>query len=267
MGGGDYWVKGYRELVSRMRHITVPKNIPITTENAAEPYMDFVDGFLTWGDIREGEVPALAAVYSGYTIYFSSLVDRKTDVNSFFMRQARDMLWGSQPGWTREYILEEEFREHAKLLNMLCLYRLALKRFLIYGELMDEIRPLNEIPTIQGHWYSRRTKRFLTLDWPGVMGVVWKAPDDSLLALMANYSSEPQQFEYKLSLTKYAGVTDSTTPWTVFSVTPSGRTPLEHVTGDWIKREELLPPRGIRAIVIQPTNKTMPSERYPQKNR
>ncbi|MBC7238461.1 MAG: hypothetical protein H5T69_21680, partial [Chloroflexi bacterium] len=91
LGGGGYWVSGYRELLGRVKEKVAGK-VAITTENNTECYMDGVDAFLIWNPRYPSEIPMMTAVYSGYTIYFSSPTHGYSDTISFRMLQGRDFI-------------------------------------------------------------------------------------------------------------------------------------------------------------------------------
>ncbi|MBC7329601.1 hypothetical protein H5T88_04500 [bacterium] len=194
LGGGGYWVSGYRELLRRVKEKCAGK-VVITTENNAEPYMDGVDAFLIWNPRHPNEIPMMTAVYSGYTIYFSSPTHGFSDKLSFAMVQGRDFIWGCQLGWMGFELLSPEHIDKAKFLKMLGKYRMASLKYIIYGELLGEIKPLNEVPMVEGKWFMWGGGT-LTAQLPSVMGTYWKGSDGTVGALIVNVSDKERVFSF-----------------------------------------------------------------------
>ena len=94
----------------------------LTSEAAAEPYMDSFDAFLTWFGHRPEDVPLLPAIYSGYALYFLygellgevipvgevPLVDIKWDrdkVGEFKVPAVFGTVWRNRGGERRAFIV------------------------------------------------------------------------------------------------------------------------------------------------------------------
>jgi hypothetical protein len=84
-------------MLTPIRRSAVACGAMLATENTAEPYMDNIDAYLTWTPDRADDVPALPAVYSGYTTWIGSPQDADVSFESFQAAQVRDVLWGVQP--------------------------------------------------------------------------------------------------------------------------------------------------------------------------
>jgi len=249
VGGGTHWVDGYREMLNRVKAQGVENNVAFTTENTAEPYMDNIEGFLTWSERDENDIPLLPVIYSGYTIYYSSPQDPQDALDSFVAAQARDFLWGCQLGWNGTWMLEEQHRDKTQYLGKLCQYRLAAKDYLIYGELLDEIRPIDPVPTSTSTWY-RRARHTATL--PAVMGTLWRARDGSLGMAIANLSNEPRRFAYRIDPRQWTVPDTRTAGWALSRLTPQGSTPWRIAEGDSVQQDEILSPREVRLITLRP---------------
>ncbi len=249
LGGGRHWVDGYRKMLDRVKAQGVASNVAFTTENTAEPYMDNIDGFLAWSPRYERDVPLLPAVYSGYTIYFTSPQDSKDDLDSFVMAQGRDFLWGCQLGWNGTWILEDRHRAKAEFLGQLCQYRLAAREFLIYGQLLDEVRPTRPVPHRTAVWY-RRTRHTATL--PAVMGTLWRAGDGSLAVFMVNCDSEPHEFTYTIDTKRWAPNDNRPNGWLCSRLTAEGPSPWKVAGTDQVERSEILAGHEVRAVVLRP---------------
>ena len=252
LGGGRHWVDGYRKMLDRVKAQGVANNVAFTTENTAEPYMDNIDGFLAWSPRYEHDVPLLPAVYSGYTIYFTSPQAAQDDLDAFVMAQGRDFLWGCQLGWNGTWILEEKHRAKARFMGRLAQYRLAAKQFFVCGQLLDEVRPTQPLPSLTSVWH-RRKPHGATL--PAVMGTLWRAHDGSLGIFMVNYDSGPQRLTYTIDPQRWLREADGSKGWTFSLLTPEGATPWQVAGPGVVERTELLAGREVRAVVVRPSDR------------
>jgi hypothetical protein len=250
LGGGNYWVAGFRKILEKLRTKTVPRKIPITVESFGEAYIDCVDGFLMWCSRYQEDVPVLPAVYSGQTIFFSSRCQPSDTLESFRASMGRDFLWGSQIGWIDEWIILPEYRAHFDLLVKMTQLRLAVKEFLVKGELVDELRPLNRIADFTSVWQYRERHE---VTMPSVQGTLWRSPDGELLAAVANLTDKPQFFSYDVDCAEF--LPKKGEKWEVCRRTENGEVPLAFVDGKKVHREECLGAGEVRLIVIRPARR------------
>jgi hypothetical protein len=216
VGGGHHWVDGYRTMLTPIKEFCIKRGVSLTTENTAEPYMDNIDAYLTWNPRYEPDIPLLPAIYSGYTIYFSSPEAREDSLEAFCAAQGRDFLWGCQLGWNDGWILEKSHREKQKFQYELCKYRAAARDFFLYGQLLDDIRFENEVPYMR-HTWNRSSAHCVNL--PVVMGTTWQAQDGRNALFLVNVSDKVQKIRFDLS--KQSQLKDRRT-WTLQQLTPDG---------------------------------------------
>ena len=143
LGGGGFWYSGYQDMLQRVYAIANRRNAIITTEWTAECYMNVIDAFLTWKKPEDNEIPMMPAVYSGYTTYFASPSWLEHGDRAFVMNQGRVFAWGCQNGWMGLDLFEPEHSEKLAYLKKIGEYRLAARKFLQYGELVDIVRPVH----------------------------------------------------------------------------------------------------------------------------
>ncbi len=203
LGGGRYWTDAYRELMAPIRARAARNdNVVLTTECDAEPYIDSFDAFLAWFVRTPYDVPMLPAVYSGYTVYFSSPQDAKDSLDAYCAMQGRDFLWGCQLGWNSGWPFNSKHKEHLAFTLRLCRERLAHKDFFVYGELLGELplggsqlvatatggtRSCASVPTLEGTWNRKPACHFRL---PAAMGTLWRARDGRRLACLVNVSGK-----------------------------------------------------------------------------
>jgi len=179
-------VDGYRKMLTPIKEwcVSQGRQISLTTENDAEPYMDNIDGFLTWTPRDENEIPMTTAVYSGYTLYFASNRALAFGEESYCLCQARDFVWGTQLGWEGAEILQPEHAAKLRYLARLARLRSLAADYLVYGELLEVLRPQNDVPDITGKWNGWRGDRPVKLK--AVQAALWRARDGSIAVLLAN---------------------------------------------------------------------------------
>jgi len=201
IGGGSHWVDGYRAMLEPIKRIAHSdgRDVILTTENNAEPYMDNVDAFLVWNPRFDNEIPMVSAVYSGYTIYFSSPCAVSDELRAFCGSQGRDWLWGCQLGWMGFELLAPANRAKAEYLRDLAKQRLAAAKFMVFGELLGEVKPLNELPTIEMTWkrgWGKKGAHKAVL--PAAMATLWRAGDGQLAVAMTNWDDAEHLFRYRI---------------------------------------------------------------------
>ena len=245
LGGGRYWTDGYRAMLTPIKGEAERLGVALTTENTAEPYMDTVDAYLAWNPRYQEDVPLLPAVYSGYTIYFTSPQASQDTLDAFCAAQARDFLWGCQLGWNDPWILQEKHREKQQFQLALCRYRLAAKDFMVYGQLVDEVWPLNSVPEVNHLWHRSQPH---AARLPVVMGTVWRDDRGRLAVFVVNTGGEPQAFDFRMEPQRWL---KSRGPWRLSSLTPGGETPVA-LTKDQRVCLGDLQPREIRVFILTP---------------
>lgn len=250
LGGGRHWVDGYRVLLNRVKAEAAAHGVGLTTENTAEPYMDNIDAYLAWNPRYDTDVPLLPAVYSGYTIYFTSPQDARDDLDAFVLAQGRDFLWGCQLGWNGAWLLGPEHKEKLDFELELCRLRLAAKEFMVFGELLGEVRPLNPLPVCTTVW-NRSNPHPASL--PTVQGTLWRTRDGRLAAFLVNYGARPAAISYDVRPADW--LSDSATGWLVQRLTPQGSSPWQEVAVPVVHREDVLAAREVRALVFSAPGK------------
>jgi hypothetical protein len=195
IGGGSWWVEGYRKMLSKLRTIKDKNGNPIsiTVEFAAEPYMDMADSFLVWMQREPNDLPMLPMVYSGYTLYFGSNCYFAED-KAWKIVQARCMLWGIQPGWMPpEYILDSKQASRKEYFKKVIAVREKAKEYLVYGELVNVF---NSNDKFNLKWNGK------DVSYPAIQASVWVLKN-KIAILAANYSDESSSFKMNLPVESY----------------------------------------------------------------
>ena len=195
LGGGDFWTKGYRELMKPICEDAAKRGRALTSESAAEPYMDSFDAFLTWWGNNPNDVPLLPAIYSGYALYFGCSQSKSDSLDSYCALNARFFLWGVQLGWTT--ILFGKGREkEVEFTRKLCRVRLDNLDYFLYGELIGEVKPVGEVPMVDVKWDRDKVGGFKV---PAVSGTVWRDGRGDRRAFIVNISGDEQRLAVRFS--------------------------------------------------------------------
>lgn len=190
LGGGSHWVDGYRRLLTPIKARV--KGTVLTTENTADPYMDTIDAYLTWTANKDDEVPALPAVYSGYTAWFASAGAPEDTPAAFRTYVLRDTLWGCQPGWMGNWILDDAHRKQFDTLVACGQLRRKYREFLSEGHLVGEVKNELRNPPFTVTWHCRERVQDATLR--SVTALVWENPKGERAVFVANLSDTRRSF-------------------------------------------------------------------------
>lgn len=252
LGGGGWWVDGYRKMLKKVQNVahSTGGDMVITTECAAEPFMDGVDAFLTWIKPDDREIPMMTAVYSGYSIYFASPAWFEHGDRAWIMAQGRAFLWGYQNGWMGLELFNPEHAKKAAFLKKVGQYCVAAKKFLAFGELVDLVEPTKPVQSITERWPDHgNNPRDATL--ASVQGSVWKAEDGTLGIFLVNYLEKDNKIEFAIDPTKYGVGTDAA-GFSITNIVPEASHSPEAAPPGTIKRTETLGPWEIRVLQIRP---------------
>ena len=249
LGGGTHWVDGYRTMLNRIKADVSKAGCILSTENCAEPYMDNIDVFLTWSLRRQEGVPLLPAIYSGYTLYYASPQVPKDTLDAFAMMQGRDFTFGCQLGWNRQWLLDKEQRPKFDFMLTASKLRVAAKKFMVFGQLVDEVRPLKKVPPITITWNRRRP---YTLTLPSAQGTIWRSrTGDEMAVAMFNGCGEKRELNYSIEPGKW--LSKKSENWIIKRLkTTGGAISDAKVQGSKIIRKEILAPYEVRIITISP---------------
>ncbi len=177
LGGGTWWTEGYREIFRRARESLAAKGVAIATEGTAECFIDLCDGQLVATAATGEDVPFLPAVYSGYTIYFGTRQSAREDFDSTFAIMAREFVWGVANCWGDDWYPNRwgTVKETAEAAGAFARMRERAKDFLVYGTLVDDLRPLNELPdkVVSREIYSGSNRTVTEFRFKSVIGAWW----------------------------------------------------------------------------------------------
>ena len=197
-GGGTWWRDHYVKLLNRQRS-RFP-GVPLTTEGTGEVWLDVIDGFLLAVPPPADVVPFYAAVYSDYATYFGSPLNSRAELASFRALEARQFIWGVQPGWMFSWQLFGQGKKaYGEWMRVLGEARVRAKDVFAYGEFLGELTtdgvpvrhyawPKNENPRCEGVFES---------DLPSVLGSWWRRSDDSITLVLVNHTEDDVAVQFR----------------------------------------------------------------------
>lgn len=247
LGGGHWWVDGYREMLRKVHASAHEKgrDMFITSETNAEYHISDLDAFLQLPTDGRS-INMLGAVYSGYTIYFGTPASLNGNtVRGWNMFQGRSFLWGVQNGRMGPDLLSPQHAEKAAFLKNIGKYRVAGKKFLTFGEFVDV---LSHSETVTENWDAGLSKTTAVL--PVIQGSLWKAEDGSLGVFLVNYLAEERTIDLNIDPRKY-GIGTASSKYKITRISPDGNKaePKKHM--GTIKRTEKLGPSAISVFEVK----------------
>ncbi len=139
LGGGGYWLEGYRKLLAAVRKEVGPGTL-LTTENNWEGCVADFDALLDTSWNKDGNVPIFPAVYWGLgSIYGGDVMDAayRDGGDAFVQRMGMRFVWGGLFGWGHfEPLLERTNRELMAYFTNLCRLRTKHAGLFARGEFL-----------------------------------------------------------------------------------------------------------------------------------
>lgn len=221
IGGGAYWVDGYRKLVLAVRD-EIRRHNPtaiVTTEDHAEPFLDCFDAFLTCNSVQEGLelIPFFHQVYSGYAVTFGRYI-WTDDVLAQVLLNAQMFLWGSQLGWFDPRLLNMSSPAAGFLRKLAWLRMGEALRYLASCEMLEPPELPAERPACTFDDRSRGGSTVISL--PAVAATLWREPGGTKLALVVTNVSETEQ-EAEVRLPRSVSSVARETDWRIRALEPA----------------------------------------------
>ena len=228
IGGGTYWMGGFRTLAADLRRRCNIRGGPaLAGEGCGENWLPYLDLMLALQVSRERyagpnhweTIPFFHAVYHGYEVAYGNyssltlppydelwpaefapkeplkLLDHKFS-RQFYLEQARAFVWGQQP--TLANFLPSQLVERSE--EIAFVLRLAQVRMRALQYLQDGVMlapprvetPCAEIPMSRLSIYAGQQSGFSEFQKvvPELLATAWHAPDDSVGIALANISDK-----------------------------------------------------------------------------
>jgi hypothetical protein len=184
LGGGHWWTEGYWSMLSAIRSAK-PADRMITTECNAEPYVKWLDGYLTWHWQEQNMVPAFPAVYGGEIQMFGRAYRGGPSQDlANRMKAGQQLVFGEQIGWFGPEVMEHA--DSGKFLRDCIQLRWRLKEYFYKGHMARPPKLRGQIPTVTADWQWHD-------EWPITTGAImtgaWQMQkENKTVLLFANVS-------------------------------------------------------------------------------
>jgi hypothetical protein len=241
VGGGNYWMRGFRELAKDLRKRKGARPIGFAGEGGGESWMPDLDAFLTlqvsqerYADPASGweVIPMFQAAYHPYAVTYGTygsltlppydelwpvekrpanammLLDPKY-VRQFYLEQARMFVWGMQP--TIANFLPNQLTQRRKeidYLERLARLRYGMREFFQTGTFLRP--PIVEVPSAdillsRISIYAARLGGPIEahITTPEVLSSAWKAPNGHVAIALASISADEVNATIRLPARPY----------------------------------------------------------------
>jgi hypothetical protein len=280
LGGGNYWIEGFRTLADEIRGRTErASDVLLAGEHGAENWLPILDLFLTLQISQEryirpgGEgwdvIPFFQAVYHPYAVTYGSysslteppydemwpseyappeplvLLDRKYS-RQFYLEQARAFVWGMQPTVANFLPSQVESRvEEISYMLKLARVRGRAMKYLLHGTFRRP--PELEIPEIEVEFsrlsiYAGRPGggSSWSASFPALLSAAWQADDGDLAIVLASISDEPLSISFEIDPQAY-GLSG---PGRIYRIDETGRERIGEFDDEPIPLAFEFPPLG-----------------------
>ena len=217
LGQGAWWVPAYLSMLGRIRadmrgeksdypptepvtaalanRPEMPRDRVLTSECNAEPFMNELDGYLTWHWQADGAVPAFSAVYGGAIQLFGRSYDG--DALAWKMKAAEELVFGEQIGWFGPEIIDRP--EEFAFIRPLVRFRQNIVDYFYRGEMARPPKFLDPIPSVTGDWRWSGNPTPVTA--PSVRAGCWTLNDKSrAILIFSNVAKEAFRSRVAVSL-------------------------------------------------------------------
>lgn len=174
LGGGDWWPKAYRSLLTDIRTDLYKENQAMTTEENVECYIDLFDMMLVVNSPHNNYtkmVPLFPLIYSDRCVYSGyTYIPWRVNDGSLRFISMRSLLWGSQLGWVEpKLLMHPNAVREAEFLKNLAEFRRKQHDLFFGGRFIQEIIPTGDNPTQSIPKYET-TPVVLAAEWMSVSG-------------------------------------------------------------------------------------------------
>ncbi len=200
LNDGSVWLEqGYWPMFERIRKLKEKyPELCHDTEEAAEPYLQYMDGYMVWRWTDYNQVPLYTSIYSGRSQFTGRLYNHQSpgDTASFFIKAAEQLVYSEQLGW---FTMPDMHDGNKRLfIKKLMHIRYALLDYFNAGSMLKPLDFKEPLPEITTKWGATNAARMIKT--PKVQHSVWQGRNGLKMILFVNSVDEPQTFTPKLKM-------------------------------------------------------------------
>lgn len=178
-----YW-KMYAEL--RAKAAQINPNFIHTAEDAADPHLKEIDGYMVWRFFDANHVPMFQSLYAGRVQFVGRLFNHQYpgDWNSSFIKAGEQLVFGEQLGWITLEDLEASspLRCYFKKLAYL---RKALLGYFNEADMLHPLTFKQPVPEIMSMWGTCSSGKH-PIKTPEILHSVWRRGDGRIMIVFVN---------------------------------------------------------------------------------
>jgi hypothetical protein len=287
VGGGRYWVDGFRLLAGDIRlRCAGQRQIALAGEGCGEGWLPFLDLMLSlqvseerYADPRDGwqPIPFFQAVYHPYCVLYGNyssltmppyddlwpkefapaeplkLLDRRYS-QQFLLEQARAFVWGQQPSVANFFPAQlKERNEETEFMMQLAKLRIRALKYLQHGTFLrpPELNaPEATLSMSRLSIYAGQQGALKSFQrrYPLVLGGAWRAPDGHVGLALVSIAAEPQTVSTILKAPDYGLPREGS----LYRLTSSERRRIGRFEGTHVSLSVPLAPREACVVELGP---------------
>jgi hypothetical protein len=221
------------------------RDVAVISEAPNEPYLDLLDGTLTWQNMNGTEIPLFQMVYSRHSVLIGSPTEPGMNDTLFRRTQGTALMDGRELGWVSFKELSAIHQDRVKYLRKILDYRKLALEYLQHGEMMQLLNS-----TASGNVFQAdvTTDGHTThVNFPAVEARVWRV-NGKIGILFANAKALKTPFTYKIDLKE---IGETGTRFLIEEISPRGRKLLGY-SHSVVERTEYLEGEDMKFIEISP---------------
>ena len=199
-GGGDVWLeRGYLPMFEKIRALKNKyPNLAHDTEEAADPYLQALDGYIVWRWTDPGQIPLFASIYSGRIQFTGRLFNHQYpgDYESFFAKCAEQLVCAEQIGWFDYPDMQDAGKRlYAKKAAHI---RKTLLRYFNESDMQHPLTFKTPVPELRSKWGA--VGNFTVVTTPKVRHNVFLHKNGMKMIIFANSTAETIKLAPELDL-------------------------------------------------------------------
>lgn len=201
-GAGSSWAAGYRQILkSSIEQIRKENpNFAFDSEDASEPYVNLLDGFLPWRHVDDGQIPMFNAVYGGRT-QFTGRIMSGDEGEALYAKIATQTVNNEQLGWmAARQFNNPMFADFALFVKKMAHLRQTLLPIFNGGTMGRPIQFSEPPPPVTTQW---KAFGWSPVTLPAIQSAVWQR-DGVAAAIFINTTDAKQSATVRIAPADYA---------------------------------------------------------------